>query len=354
MRIGMLRVKALAAALIAVWAQICIAIALIPATAHAAGETANWTCRVSADGPQPLSITSSDQAALVTDQRTYDLDCRFRQIAPGPSPVTLCLAIPTGDVGGAFPRFLRRSGGSETIAYKLFARPGQVPGAQPAFADERQQALRPVYTVNIDRPIGGVNSFLHQFVITTEIRKNAGVVLPEGSYVETIDGMVASLHDGSDCGPVLWGPNDGGLGAAAQFRTELNVTGSCSVSVSRPLSFGSVTEVTPALRANGAIDVQCPDGVAYTVEMSVGLNADSGSRRMVYPGEKDQFYLPYTILKPDGSEWGSDDKSIPGTPFTGTGDGTIRSIDVVALTPNSIFKLPTGRYEDRVIVIVNH
>lgn len=330
-------------------------VAALPAPAAAMG-TSGWTCRVRSDQPRPISLAPSIAPQVVTDQRIYDLDCTFTATAKGPSTTTLCLAIPTGNVRGSFPRSLRRDGGAETVNYSLFARPGDVPGAEASSPDERRDDLRPVYSVDIDHPDSGLVSFRHQFILETEMRTTGGILLPEGSYLETIDGVVISIHDMRGCGPILWGPNDGGIGTAAQLITEMKVGGACAVSIARPIDFGAVTDIRSPLRADGIIAVQCSSTLAYTVEIDGGTNAADGNRRLGHLG-KDGLadgYLAYEILKPDGQQWGSQRGTVGGSAYAAVGDGTTQSIVATGRIPTIDPGVPAGAYRDSVIVTVKY
>lgn len=329
--------------------------ASLPQPASAMG-TKGWACRVRSDRPRPISPTPSIAPQILKDQRIYDLDCTFTATAKGPSPVTLCLAIPPGNVSSGFPRNLRRRGGTETIRYTLFARPGDVPGAQATPQDERREDLTPVYTVDIDHSDSGLVSFRHQFVLGTEIRTPGGVLLPEGDYAETIDGLGISIHDARGCGHILWGSNDGGIGTSAQLTTEVQVAGACAVSVARPIDFGAVTDIRFPLRADGIIAVQCSKSLAYTVEVDSGMNAADGGRRLGHVGKNGlaDGYLAYEILKPDGQQWGSQDGTVGGSAYAGVGDGTTQSISATGKIPASDPSLPAGAYRDSVIVTVKY
>ena len=328
---------------------------IAPSPALAAGTT-DWRCNARADTAQTLVLNSSDFAKPNLDRRIIDLECTFTSTLPGPSQVTLCIAAPEGENGGGVARRLRRRGGNETIEYRLTAQTGSVPSALPIPIGELRPTPQPLYTVSIDHGESGTVLFRHQFALVTEFQPIAGRTLPEGEYADTLTGFAASVHEGNDCGFMLWGPPTDSLGTAADVSTTARVPASCTIAVTDSIEFGIITNPQNEQREDGALAVQCSPGTAYKLELGDGNHADGGTRRMVLDGASGNGsdYLAYQLLQPDGSAWNATGSAIGGSVLAGTGLGTPQSIKVTGrLAPGMPLPRP-GRYADSVIVTLIH
>lgn len=328
---------------------------LAPLPAVAAGTT-DWRCIARADAPQAISLNPSDFARPSPDRQTIDLDCTFTPTLPGPSQVTLCIAAPAGENGGGAARRLRRRGGNETIEYHLTAQTGSVPSALPIPIGELRPTLQPLYTVPVGHGESGTVSFRHQFALVTEFQPIAGQTLPEGEYADTLSGLSASVHEGNDCGFLLWGPPDDSLGAAAEVSTTVRVPASCTLAVTDSIDFGIIANPQNEQREDGALAVQCSPGTAYKLELGDGNHVDGGTRRMALEGTAGigSDYLAYQLLQPDGSPWNAAGSSVSGGALSGTGTGIQQSLKVTGrIAPGTIFPRP-GRYADAVIVTLIH
>lgn len=207
-------------------------IVIVPSTAPTpaiAAGTTDWRCNARADTPQAISLNTGDFARPSPDRRLIDLECAFTPTLPGPSQVTLCVAALAGENGGGAARLLRRRGGNETIEYRVTAQTGSVPSALPIPVGELGPTAQPLYTVSVNHGESGTASFRHQFALVTEFQPIASRYLPEGEYADTLSGLSASVHEGNDCGFLLWGPPTDSLGTAADVSTTLRVPASCTI-----------------------------------------------------------------------------------------------------------------------------
>jgi spore coat protein U-like protein len=328
---------------------------LAPTAAAAAGTT-DWRCQARADPSQTISLSSGDFARPAPYRQTIDLDCTFTPTLPGPSQVTLCIAAPAGENGGGPIRYLRRRGGQETLEYRLTAQTGSVPSALPSPIADLRLTTQPLYTVSINHGDVGTVSFRHQFSLVAEFQAIVGRFLPEGEYADMLAGLSASVHEGNDCGFLLWGPPADSLGAAGDVSTTVRVPGSCSLAVTDSVDFGVLTNPQSEQRDDGTIAVQCSPGTAYRIELSDGNSASGGTRRMVRDDAKGSpaDYLAYQLLQPDGSSWGAAGSAIGGNVLTGSGVGTLQAIKVTGrIAPGTPSSRP-GRYADSVIVTLIH
>src|ERR1035437_10191731 len=102
--------------------------------------------------------------------------------------------------------------------------------------------------------------------------------------------------------------------SAASQSTNLavsaNVVGTCSITISATLNFGTYDKTLPANDAMGMVIVTCPEGVPLTVTMGQGAHDNSGTsatpaRRMMSTTDATSF-LPYNIYMDGGrtSIWG--------------------------------------------------
>lgn len=348
--IGKLRKIAASSALLAMLAMTILA-APIPASAQ---RTTDWRCRAQTDSPQTLRLAVSDLGRANADRRLLDLDCTFTATAPGPSPVTVCLAVPAGENGSAGLRRLQRRQGPETIDYRLSARVGDVPNAIAIPIGNLKPVLQPLYTVPIGHGETGSVSFRHQLAFITEFQGVGGRFLPEGEYNDTITGLSVSVHEGADCGFILWGPPNDSLGSAAEFSTAVRVPATCALSVTDAVDFGVVSDAQKGQRENGALSVQCSPGTSYTLELGDGNFASGGTRRMALEGAAATDYLAYELLQPGGSAWSGGGSTVAGSALGGTGAGTAQTIPVIAEIPPGTEAPRPGRYHDTVVVRLNY
>ncbi len=328
---------------------------IAPSPARAAGTT-DWRCNTRADTAQTLVLNPSDFTKPNQDRRIIDLECRFTPNLPGPSQVTLCIAAPDGENGGGLARRLRRRGGTETIEYRLTGQTGNVPSALPVPIGDLRPTPQPLYTVSVDHWESGIVSFRHQFALVTEFQPIAGRTLPEGEYADTVTGFAASIHEGNDCGFLLWGPPNDSLGTAADVSTTIRIPASCSIAVTDSIDFGIIANPQNEQRDDGAFAVQCSPGTIYKLELGDGNHADGGTRRMTLDGASGNSsdYLAYQLLKPDGTPWNATGSAISGSVLAGTGLGTPQSVKVTGrIAPGTPLPRP-GRYSDTVIVTLIH
>lgn len=328
---------------------------LAPLPAFAAG-TSNWNCNVRADAPQTLVLKGADFARPTTDRRMVDLECSFNPTMPGPSQVTLCIAAPYGANGGGPARALRRRGGTETIGYRLSAQPGNVASALPFPISALMPTPQPLYTATIEHGDAGTMAYRLEFALLTEIQGLAGRILPEGEYGDTLTGLSTSIHEGRDCGFLLWGPPMDSLGSIAELAPTLTVPAACSISVANAINFGLVPSTATAIRDAGALAVQCSPGTRYLLELGDGNDPAGGTRRMGLLGPTGQGIrnLAYELLKPDGTRWAGTATKVPGSPFAGTGDGTVQAIVVTGQIPAGTPLPMPGEYRDSVIVTLDY
>ena len=321
----------------------------LPAPARAAGTT-DWRCTPRADRPQTLVLTPADLGRTNTDRRLIDLDCIFTPTLPGPSQVTVCIAAPDSENGNGVLRRIRRQDGKETIEYRLTAEPGSVPGALPFATSALGPTLQPLYTVAIDHGDTGSVSFRHQIALLTEFERIAGLFLPDGDYADSLSGLAISIHDGKDCGFLLWGPPDDSLGGAADVTIAARIPPSCALGVTDAIDFGVVDNPGVGKREDGTLSVQCSPGTAYKLEMGEGNNAAGGTRRMLLEGGSASDVLVYRLLQPDGQAWTSAGSAIAGGILSGMGSGTSESITVTGEIPAGTPTPRPGTYRDTVIV----
>lgn len=321
----------------------------IPQPAYAATST-DWSCQVRHDGPVPLVLKPADLAQPSTDRRMYDLDCSFTTLMPGPVPVTLCVSAPVSAGGRDLARILRRANGNETINYRLRAAAGSVPGAIPFPPPDLAPTVLPVYTLQLGGQAAGAGTIRHQFALLAELEPLPRRFLAEGEYGENIDGFAVSIHEGSDCGPLLWGPPNDSIGPAANYELSVRLPATCSIDAVEPIQFGVLEDFGRDQLKSGTIGVRCSPGASYLLELGDGTNPSNGTRRMTsdaQPGASNPV-LAYDLLKPDGESWAGRNSAVAGEALGGVGTGVRETIAVTARIPAGPPPAP-GTYRDAVI-----
>lgn len=334
----MLRMKARFAGWAAMLAIILVMPLTVPTPARAAGTT-NWRCNVRADQPQTLALSSADLARPNADRRVYDLDCTFTATAPGPSPVTLCVSAPEGENAGGPLRRLKRRGGNEMIAYRLTAQTGNVPGAVSYPIGELRPTPQALYTAQAGGGEAGTDgTFRHQLALITEFQGIGKTLIAAGEYADTVTDLVISIHEGADCGLLLWGPPSDSLGTAANLVTALAVPNECSVDDGFTIidDFGVIAE-TPTINSRTAtisIVTSCNTGFSGGFSVSNGNNVLGGVNRMKRVGGAPAF-IPYTSTTSQVNI-----VSPPGSPFNRSRFTFVAKIAAGTPTP------PAGQYQD--------
>lgn len=335
---------------LAALAGVLLSVGLTPPLPAHAATTDGWACSIRADGPVPLVLKPADLARPTVDRRIYDLDCSFASTMPGPSPVTVCVSAPAGFGGRGLARVLRRNDSVETIDYRLRAETGSVPGALPSPPSDLTASLQPVYSVQVGQPDSGSGTFRHQVILVAETEPLPGRFLGEGEYAETVSGIVISIHEGRDCGPLLWGPPDDSLGPYADYSIAVRIPATCSINVVEPIRFGILDDFSREQIKTGGLGVRCSPGSAYLVELGEGNNPASGKRRMTReegPGAPGSV-LGYELFKANGERWSANGSLIEGSALSGTGTGVLDILPVNARIPSGQPPLP-GTYRDAVI-----
>ena len=203
-------------------------------------------------------------------------------------------------------RRLKRRDGNEMISYRLTAQTGDVRGAVSFPIAELRPTLQPLYTVPIPHgDAGSDGSFRHQLALITEFQGDAGRLLSEGEYNDTLTGLVVSIHEGTDCGLLLWGPPADSLGAAANFTSALRVPGSCNFSTVVNINFGTVTDLLTLPQANGSVRIICtPSAGAITLTANGGTHVNFFFHRnmqILAPPPGVNNFISYDLFKPDGT-----------------------------------------------------
>lgn len=147
----------------------------------------------------------------------------------------------------------------------------------------------------------------------------------------------------------------GAVQAAQTLPEDLDVSiqivEACVVGTIVPIAFGTQGTLAAAVDAAGAVDVTCPDEVAYSIALDVGGGAGAtvSSRKMTGPGAAT---INYSLYQDEGRStvWGDVDGS---NRKTASGTGTAQTHNIYGRVP--IQTTPAvGTYTDTVTVIVHY
>ncbi|WP_219892958.1 spore coat protein U domain-containing protein [Aquisediminimonas profunda] len=327
---------------------------VLPAPARAA-PTDNWQCTPELEALLPVALSANTPAGQRTDKRTISLNCTFDVTNRGNALVTLCLSAPLGNNPDGVTRQARSVVGNTRVHYALTAEPGNVPNVQPQVLDALTPALKPLYSVMIQTNGPGQQTFRHQFKLVTEFEALTRRGLDAGDYGDLLSGFVVSIHQGGNCGPVLWGPPNNAIGELANLPIAARLAPQCDFLINRKLDFGTTSVSVAGQNADGLITLSCLTNLPnVTISMGTGNNpATSGGPVTRQMRRSDgAATIPYLILKPDGTEWSQSGSIIPGTPLDVPGIEGM-SVPISGLIPQGTPLPPTGNYSDAVIIMLS-
>jgi spore coat protein U-like protein len=317
-----------------------------------AATTGNWQCTPELEALAPVPLSAETPAGQRTDRRTVSLNCTYETNGTGNALVTLCLAAPLGLHPDGVVRQVKSVTGDSRVHYSLTAEPGNVPDIQPFPSDTLSPVLKPLYTVAIPGDAPGVRTFRHQFKLVTEFETLTLRGLDPGDYADMLSGFVASIHDGDNCGMLLWGAPRDPLGELGNLAIAASLAPQCGFLVNTNLAFGVASISVAGHKAQGSMTLVCLTNLP-NVRISMGPgNAPSTSsapvRRQMQRSDGKAF-IPYLILKPDGTEWSQVGSIIPGTPLDVPGlEGAM--IGIGGMIPADAPMPPTGDYSDAVVI----
>ena len=130
----------------------------------------------------------------------------------------------------------------------------------------------------------------------------------------------------------------------ANVDVTANIRGVCRIDSIQSVDFGDLEQGTTAVdkTAPGAVNYWCTKGVAYTVTLSTGANAEGTTRRMKGQATTNASeYLPYELTMP--------------TPpaVTGRGPATIENLALQGTVRGADYNvLSVGGFRDTVVVTV--
>jgi len=324
---------------------------VLPAPARAA-PTDNWQCTPELEPLLPVALSANTPAGQRTDKRTISLNCTFDATNRGNALVTLCLSAPLGNNPDGVIRQARSVIGNTRVHYALTAEPGNVPNVQPQVLDALSPTLKPLYSAMIQTNGPGQQTFRHQFKLVTEFEALTSRGLDAGDYGDLLSGFVVSVHQGGNCGPVLWGPPNNAIGQLANLPIAANLTPQCDFLINRKLDFGTATVAVAGQKADGLLTLSCLTNLPnVTISMGTGNNPATGGGPVTRQMRRSDgtATIPYLILKPDGTEWSQAGSIIPGTPLDVPGIEGM-SVPISGLIPQGTPLPPTGNYSDAVII----
>lgn len=322
----------------------------IPAPARAA-PTDNWKCMPELEPLLPVPLSAGTPPGQRTDRRTISLNCTFTA-RPGNAVVTLCLSAPLGANPDGIVRQVRSTAGNTLVHYALTAEPGNVPNIQFRPLDALTPSLKPLYSVMIQTSTEGTQAFRHQFKLVTEFEPLMRRGLDPGDYADLLSGFVVSVHQGGNCGMVLWGPPNDSLGELANLAIAANLMPQCDFVVSRMLDFGTATTSVGGRKADGLITLACLTNLPnVTISMGTGNNpaTSPGPATRQMSRSDGKATVPYLILKPDGTQWSQAGSLIPGAPLDVPGIEGM-TVPIAGRIPEGTPLPPTGSYRDAVVI----
>lgn len=138
------------------------------------------------------------------------------------------------------------------------------------------------------------------------------------------------------------------------FNVKIVITSSCDIHTvaATNVDFGSQPSTATNIDNQGALNLSCTPGTAYTVALDNGQNGtDVNSRKMANGTDLVPYQLYRVAARGAGDVWGST-TGAGGNVLAGSGTGSTVSIPVYGRVPSANF--PAGTYNDIVTATVTY
>lgn len=149
-----------------------------------------------------------------------------------------------------------------------------------------------------------------------------------------------------------------GVASAATDTTTFNVkiviTSTCDIHTTAPtdVNFGTQPSSATNVDNQGALNVTCTPGTAYTIALDNGQNGtDVNSRKMASGANLVPYQLYRAAARGAADVWGST-TGAGGNVLTGSGSGAVQSVPVYGRVPSTNF--PAGSYNDVVTATITY
>jgi outer membrane usher protein len=138
------------------------------------------------------------------------------------------------------------------------------------------------------------------------------------------------------------------------FNVKIVITSSCDIHTvaATDVDFGSQPSTATNIDNQGALNLSCTPGTAYTVALDNGQNGtDVNSRKMANGANLVPYQLYRVAARGAGDVWGST-TGAGGNVLAGSGTGSTVSIPVYGRVPSANF--PAGSYNDVITATVTY
>lgn len=332
---------------IAAWRRMCwlggllLAIAslcLLPAPAHA------QSCWVS--GSATLNFGTVTASANTDAQTTLAVNCQagFNTFLNAPTLFRVCMFVGAGNPTGTAPRRMTNNNGA-FMNYNLYSDAARTQLLGPLGSS-------PLYSQAINIPEGTtslINLPIYGRVPMGQTLPAAFPYqgFPAGSVVRYSYGLFITPTE-AECR----NGTPGLLGGAGEVPFSwsgvyANYANACHVIVATDLDFGSAGALTANRDQTSTIQLQCPTGANWRVNLDNGINASGSTRRMASGVNRITYELYRDPVRQN--RWGNTTT----TGVTGTGTNTAQSLTVYGRVPAQATPA-SGSYADTIIVTLTY
>lgn len=141
--------------------------------------------------------------------------------------------------------------------------------------------------------------------------------------------------------------------ATGTFQVRISIQGVCQITSITDIDFGSPLSVANTYSQTGTIEVQCTNGLPFTLGLDGGTVTGDVNNRAMASAAGTQ--IPYTLRhgSPTGANWGNDASSwVSGT---GAGIGSSYAIDFTVYGQATVTGTePVGQYLDTVTATITY
>lgn len=138
------------------------------------------------------------------------------------------------------------------------------------------------------------------------------------------------------------------------FNVKIVITSTCDIHTTAPtdVNFGTQPSSATNVDNQGALNVTCTPGTAYTIALDNGQNGtDVNSRKMASGANLVPYQLYRAAARGAGDVWGST-TGAGGNVLAGSGTGAVQNVPVYGRVPSANF--PAGSYNDVVTATITY
>jgi spore coat protein U-like protein len=293
------------------------------------------TCTIDVDA---LNFGSVDTLSGDTADATAQVSIICSAVSTGVTAVTLCGNLGEGSGGATTGGTRTLTSGANTLAYQLYSDSGR----STRWGAYDNTALGQPRTIRLAASGGTASGSVTLYGGLSPGQASAAT----GTYLSSFSNSDVRFYYEEGTTLDCTAPTAATV-AQASFNAQATVAANCLITV-EDIDFGLHGLIDTDVTATGGLDVTCTPNSSYSIAMDGGLSAATDpEKRLMRSGTNTVTYGLYA--DPAHTQpWGATGSRL----VTGTGAGTVQSIDVFGRVPPQ--SAAAGQYSDMVVVTITY